>query len=231
MTHRYIAAGYIGRAARHGVLGGMLALLASAVPAAEETMPVQAIWKPQEISFYFQSFTAFYSCTGLEGKLEQILEGLGVRAKVRVRSADCGTRVARMPRVIIEAASPVVATPEALAEQEKSKSTRELAARVKGDRAEYAEAAEQFPAQWRRVSLSRGEFGLEPGDCELIDELRRKVLPKLAVRIVQDDVHCSPNQLTLGQPRLEVEALVEMPKPDDAAKQDEAAEKDDAAGA
>ena len=35
-----------------------------------------------------------------------------------------------------------------------------------------------------------------------------------AVRTVRNDVQCSPNQLTLGQPRLEVDALVEMPKPD-----------------
>lgn len=222
MTHRYIR--LAARHARHsvvgGVLGAILALSASAVPAAEEAPAVQAIWKPQEISFHFQSFTSFYSCTGLEGKLEQILQALGARAKVRVRSADCGSGVARMPRVVIDVASPVVATPEALAEREESKSTRELAARVKGERAEYAESTEQFPAQWRRVSLSRGELDLEPGDCELIDELRRKVLPKLAVRIVKDDVHCAPKQLTLGQPRLEVEALVEMPKPDEAAKKD-----------
>jgi hypothetical protein len=42
------------------------------------------------------------------------------------------------------------------------------------------------------------------------------VLPKLAVRTVRDDVQCSPNQLTMGQPRLEVDALVEIPKPDEA---------------
>jgi hypothetical protein len=41
-------------------------------------------------------------------------------------------------------------------------------------------------------------------------------LPKLAVRVVDDDVQCSPNQLSPGQPRLEVEALVELPKADDA---------------
>ena len=61
--------------------------------------PVQAIWKHQEIAFYFQSFTTFYSCTGLEGKLERIMRELGVHAKVRVRSVDCPSSVARMPRV------------------------------------------------------------------------------------------------------------------------------------
>ena len=58
--------------------------------------------------------------------------------------------------------------------------------------------------------MSRGAVDLEPGDCELIDELRRKVLPKLAMRVVKDNTHCTPQQLTLGQPQLEVEALVAL---------------------
>lgn len=179
--------------------------------------PVQAIWKHQEIAFYFQSFTTFYSCTGLESKLERIMRELGVHAKVKVRSADCPYSVARMPRVIMQVVSPVEATPEALAERDKTKSVRELAQRVRGKKSDHPlDSLEQFPAQWRRVSLTRGRLDLQPGDCELIDELQKKVLPKLAVRTVHDDVQCSPHQLTLGQPRLEVEALLEMPKPDEA---------------
>ena len=73
----------------------------------------------------------------------------------------------------------------------------------------------QVPAQWQRISLSRGAVDLEPGDCELIDELRRKVLPRLAIRVVKDSTHCTPQQLTLGQPQLEVEALAKVPKPDE----------------
>lgn len=187
---------------------------ASATPAGPET--VQAIWKHQEIAFYFQSFTTFYSCTGLEGKLERVMRALGVHAKVRVRSADCPSSVARMPRVVMKVASPVAATPEALAERDKNKSVRELTERVKGKgkSTNPLDSLEEFPAQWRKVSLTRGRLALEPGDCELIEELQRKVLPKLAVRITDDDLQCSPNQLTLGQPRLQVEALIEMPSPD-----------------
>lgn len=181
------------------------------------TEAVQAIWKKQEIAFYFHSFTTFYSCTGLESKLERIMRALGVHAKVRVRSADCPSSVARMPRVVMQVTSAVEATPDALAEREKNKSVRELAERVrgKGKSDDPLDSLEQFPAQWRRVALNRGRLNLEPGDCELIEELQKKVLPKLAVRIVDDDVRCSPHQLTLGQPRLEVDALLEMPKADD----------------
>ena len=194
---------------------------ASGAALGAETDEVQAIWKPQEISFHFQSFTTFYSCSGLEAKMERLLRALGARdLNVRVRSAECPTTVARMPRVVVEIISPVEATPEAIADRDKNKSTRELAARVQGKRAEAIEIAEQFPATWKRVSLSRGEMNLQPGDCELIEELKRKVLPKLAVRVVEDNVACSPNQVSLGQPQLIVEALVAAPKPDDAGKQE-----------
>jgi hypothetical protein len=206
------------------LVGMPLALAQEAAPPPETAAPpvapagpdtVQAIWKHQEIEFYFQSFTTFYSCTGLEGRLERVMRALGVHAKVRVRSADCPSSVARMPRVVMKVASPVEATPEAYAERDKNKSVRELTERVKGGKSTHPlDSLEEFPAQWRKVSLTRGRLALEPGDCELIEELQRKVLPKLAVRVTKDDLLCSPNQLTLGQPRLEVEALVEVPKPD-----------------
>ena len=80
---------------------------------------------------------------------------------------------------------------------------------------EDAEALAEFPAHWKRISLSRGDLDLEPGDCELIDQLRRKVLPRLAVRAVKDDTQCSPHQLSPGQPKLQVDALVALPKPDE----------------
>jgi hypothetical protein len=195
-----------------GVAEGQAAVPEAQVASAD---PVQSIWKHQEIAFYFQSFTTFYSCTSLESKLERIMRELGVHARVKVRSADCPSSVARMPRVVMQVISPVEATPAALADRDKNKSVRELAQRVRGKKSDHPlDSLEEFPAQWRLVSLTRGRLDLQPGDCELIDELQKKVLPKLAIRIVRDDVQCTPNQLTMGQPRLEVEALIETPKPD-----------------
>jgi hypothetical protein len=178
---------------------------------------VQAIWKQQQINFYFTSFTTFYACSSLENRIESLLKALGARAKVSVRSPDCHSpgRFAAMPHVVIDVSSPVEATPAAIAERDKNKSTRELAARVQGKSPEEIEGLDQFAAQWKRLSLSRGKLGLEPGDCELIDELRRKVLPKLSVRLVDSNTQCTPHQISMSQPRLEVEALVALPKPDD----------------
>ena len=177
---------------------------------------VSAVTQTQEIDFYFQSFNTFYSCHSLEDRVRQLLVALGADKNMRVRVTSCfGNEIARFPNVRIQLSSPVEATPEVLAELEKTRSTRELTARVRGE--PMVEPTAQYPAYWKPVSLSRGSFRLEPGDCELVDQLKRKVLPKLAVRIVKDELSCPPNQIPMGQPRLEVEALTRAPEPDAAA--------------
>jgi hypothetical protein len=189
-------------------------VLSAETPADEPPKEVQAIWKTQELSFYFQSFTTFYSCRSLEDRVRMILVELGADKSIKVRSTSCfGNEIARLPHLRINVTSPVEATPEALAELEKTRSTRELTARVRGER--MAEGTEQFPAYWKPVSLSRGSLRLESGDCELVDQLKRHVLPKLSIRLVKDNVSCSPNQVSMSQPRLEVEALTAMPRPDE----------------
>src|SRR4030095_16077705 len=104
----------------------------AAEPAAPE--PVLAIWKDQELAVFFQTQTTFYSCSSLEAKIEDILKVLGARAVVKVRSVDCTRGPVRMPRVLVNLHAPVLATPEELAERDKGKSTRELTARVRGEK-------------------------------------------------------------------------------------------------
>jgi hypothetical protein len=178
--------------------------------------PVQAIWKEQTLKFYFQSFTTYYSCNTLETKIKRILLAVGASPDIKLRTRGCVSHndIARAPSVQIDLISPVEATPEALAEREKTRSTRELVARVRGELKEAEEAAAPFPAQWRTVSLSRGKLYLEPGDCELVEQVKKEVLPALGVKIVEDDVRCSANQLSMTQPKLIVQALFAMPKPD-----------------
>ena len=129
---------------------------------------VSAVTQTQEIDFYFQSFNTFYSCHSLEDRVRQLLVALGADKNMRVRVTSCfGNEIARFPNVRIQLSSPVEATPEVLAELEKTRSTRELTARVRGE--PMVEPTAQYPAYWKPVSLSRGSFRLEPGDCELVD--------------------------------------------------------------
>jgi len=203
----------------------VLAILAAAVPSsgaaaqdsAPSDSPVQAIWKQQQIPFYFQSFTTFYSCDSLEAKVKRILVAVGANEDLKLRTKGCFAPhdIARLPYVEIDVVSAVEATPEALAERDKTRSTRELVARVRGESDEFARLDEQFPAQWRRVSLSRGKVLLDPNDCELLDQMKDKVFPKLGIRIVEDGVKCAVNQPTTFPPKLVVDALFRMPKPDE----------------
>jgi hypothetical protein len=198
---------------------------ADSVAVASETAApvVQAVWKLQTFDFHYQSFTTFYSCSSLSEKVRRILVELGgdEQTKVRVSGCEAGSSIALMPLVRVTMASPVEATPEALAELQKTRPVRELAARVRNDRSKnvdlnaHVDIDAQFPALWKRVSLSRGALGLSPGDCELIEQIERKVLPKLAVRVVASDMRCMPNQLSMGQPKLEVDALADLPKADE----------------
>jgi hypothetical protein len=193
--------------------------LGADAPGTNSDVPVQALWKPQELTFYYQSFTTFYSCSSLETKVKRLLVAVGADRDIKVRTRNCmsSNAINRMPYVEIKMLSPVEATPEVLAEFDKTKSTRELVARVRGDSKDAELATSQFPAQWKRVSLSRGKLNLEPGDCELIDQLKKKILPKLAIKIVEDDVECVPGRISMTQPRLVVDTLVPMPKPDEPA--------------
>jgi hypothetical protein len=134
---------------------------------------------------------------------------------VRVTGCEFGGQIARVPIARIRTAIAVEATPEALAKLDKTRPQRELVARVRNDRkAGEAGQAERidapFAAQWQRVSLSRGSLGIDAGDCELIEQLNRRVLPKLGVRVVSSKLTCSLGQQPLSVPQLEVEALVEL---------------------
>jgi hypothetical protein len=189
-------------------------------PAPEPQAPVQAFWKAQELTFYFQSFTTFYSCSSLEAKVKRVLVAVGANKEMKVRTRGCTMthEIAKMPFVEITLLSPAEATPEEMAQLDKTRSHRELVARVRGDSKQAEIAETQFPAQWKRVSLSRGKLNLEPGDCELIEQLQKKVFPKLAIRTVDDRVECVPNQVSMTQPRLVVDVLTALPTPDEAAK-------------
>ncbi len=189
----------------------------AAAETAESAEPVQAVWLEQEIDFYFQSFTTFYSCTSLEAKVRRILDAIGARdIRLRTRGCIAPHEIARLPSLRISLTSAVEATPEALAELEKTRSKRELIARARGDASQAQRDEEQFLAQWQSVSLGRGRLHLDPGDCELLEQLKKNVFPELGVRIVEDNMRCTPSQPSMAQPRLVVAALMPMPTADDA---------------
>ncbi len=189
------------------ILMTALVTTASAVEPAAEVPTVPAVNQTLQIEFHFQSFSTFYSCDALEDRVEQVLLALGNVRDIRVTTSGCPVGgVAYLPHVRISLTVPVEATPQVLADLEKTRSTRELTARVRGERP--PDIAEQFSAYWRPVSLTRGrKLRLEPGDCALLDQLKRHVFPRMGVKVVKDNLTCSARDPMRGQVRMEIEAL------------------------
>jgi hypothetical protein len=110
--------------------------------------------------------------------------------------------------------SPVLATEENVRDLTTYDARDELTARLRGEPLHSAEALPRFAAEWRTVSFARDrKLKLGAGDCDLVQQLRRQVLPKLAVNIVYE-AQCSVISRNLGPPRLTVSALVALPSAD-----------------
>lgn len=191
--------------------GVAIEIPSEAIAVQADATVVKAVWKQQDIRFFFTSRTTFYSCYALDSKITRLLVALGAHPSIKVRTSGCefGNSISRLPIVHIDVTTPFEATPDLLSELEKTRPTRELTARVRG---EPVDVDPQFPARWQAAPLSMRKVGFESGDCELMEQLQRQVLPKLAVRIVKPVKLCSRDQFAMGR-RLDValEALTAVP--------------------
>lgn len=191
------------------------AAAAQAVASAGDAAPVvNAIRVEREVDLVYMGFTSYYSCDGLRNKVRRVLVDLGMGDGLKVSARNCirmtGPEV--MPSLHIVARVPVEATPELLAQIESEAGKRELVARVKGVAPE--EATAQFAARRKRVELEADPLGdLREGDCELVEQLRDRVFPKLGVTVVEDRTQCSPRQVSLGSIHTVVEVLEPLPAP------------------
>ena len=75
---------------------------------------VEAVWKVQSLSFAYSGYATVYSCNALLDKVSEILQSLGARDTLRIRSVGC-TDMVTHGRMEITLESPVEATPENIA--------------------------------------------------------------------------------------------------------------------
>jgi len=175
---------------------------------------VEAVWKVQSLSFAYSGYATVYSCDALLAKVRGILQGLGARDTLRIRSMGC-TDMVTHGRMEITLESPVVATPENIEALTTYDSKQELVARIRNEHLASAEDVQHFPAEWKTISMTRDRsLKLGPSDCELVEQLRRDVLPHMSIRVEYDRLRCSPVFGNIGQPQLRVAALVALPNPD-----------------
>jgi hypothetical protein len=203
--------------------GGMLLPLVghsaeetTATSAPANSAPVQATWQTQEIRYSYTGFTTAYNCDAAEDRIKAILRALGAHEQTKVSATGCNlNRPSRNFFITITTATPVPVG-EATAKSQAETSREELLKRLG---VASAQLDGTFPAEWKTVELSRNRrLNLEGGDCELMEGLKDRVLPKLGVKIISSRVQCIPRQVSIQAPELTVSALVPMAKPDEPVK-------------
>jgi hypothetical protein len=175
---------------------------------------VEAVWKVQSLSFAYSGYATVYSCDALLAKVRGILQSLGARDTLRIRSMGC-TDMVTHGRMEITLESPVVATPENIEALTSYDSKQELVARIRNEHLASAEDVQRFPAAWKTISMTRDRsLKLGPSDCELVEQLRRDVLPHMSIHVEYERLRCSPVFGNIGQPQLRVAALVALSNSD-----------------
>jgi hypothetical protein len=178
---------------------------------------IRAAWKVQEIHLPYFGLTTHYSCEGLRDKVQAYLEQLGVRkdAVVSVGVCDSISGPAWHPSVNITIAHAVPANDEQAKEFANDANRAKLIARLQRKKSAQAVVTDEpFDAVMKRVTLFAKDRSntSSAGDCELLEQVRRDVLPKLDAKVIKDGVRCTPYQGSVGNPRMEVELLIPVPK-------------------
>jgi hypothetical protein len=184
------------RVTKAALLAAVVAAGVSAASAADEPgQPAQ--WTPKEFQFIYQGFTTHYSCDGLHDKVQNILKQLGAREDSKVYYLGCTASIGRPDpfpgvRAKMSVLQPVPASEAA--------SPRDPTAIV--------------PAHWQRVKLKLDVDPLsEAGDCELVEQVKQKILPLFTTRNVEFKPDCIPHQLTVGGTTLSADVLMPDRKP------------------
>ena len=174
------------------VLVAFLTLAAGQVQAElpHKTDAVEAQWEVYQVRFRYTGMSSHYTCQGMENTLKRLLRLIGARDDMRVE-ARCSSfsRVESFQRVNMAFALPV---------------PREMA----------DISAEVFPAEWRVVKVSGvSSRYLDDGDCELLEEFERQVMPLLNVQNTGRKIRCVPYRREFNRVNLRVKALIALEKP------------------
>jgi hypothetical protein len=166
-----------------------VAALAQASPQAASAPPAWAVWTPKELRFTYMGFTSYYSCDGLRDKMRVILLQLGARPDMKLRELPCAGQLGRpteFPGVTVNMNVLTAFDPT---------------------RANAKETP--VPAHWKSIMISTDRDPLrEAGDCELIEQVKSRVLPLFTTRNVEYRSTCIPNQLQIGGTQLKAEVLI-----------------------
>jgi len=182
------------RVAAAAVFSLSLAVGALAEPPAESnsaqsTPPTWAVWTPKELRFTYMGFTSHYSCDGLADKMRSIVLQLDARPDLKIRAMPCSGALGRPTEFPGVTVNMNVLTP--------------------WDAASANATVTPVPAHWKLVELSTDRDPLrEAGDCELIEQVKTRVLPLFTTRNIDYRSTCVPHQLQIGGTVLKAEVLI-----------------------
>lgn len=125
--------------------------------------------------------------------------------------ADWRTEPLQDLGVRVQLSMPAEMTPAVITELKADRKRRELITRVTGDPLPLFDDPIAFAAQRQVVTLSHETTGIEPADCELLDQMAATVFRTLGVRVLRRHYTCDRNWVSRIYPALDVEALVPVP--------------------
>ena len=172
----------------YATLVALIATVAGASLAhADDAQP--AVWTQKEVSFTYYGFTTKYTCDGLRDKVRGLLLKLGARKDdLKVQRTGCSSASGHpdpFPGVRIKAS---VLQPA------------------------NADAEKPVQAQWQSLTFNASPAAtLDRGDCELVEQLKQKVLPIFATRNVEIIPSCIPHQLPTAGTILKLDVLMAPP--------------------
>jgi hypothetical protein len=148
-----------------------------------------AVWTPKEVQFTYMGFTTLYSCDGLKDDIRDMLLQLGARKDdLKVYEVPCSgdpDRPNPFPGVKIKMS---VLTPAPSTD---------------------SDVSHMVQAQWKTVKLPSRETGINAaGQCELLEQFKKTVLPLFTTRNVNLVADCVPHQLSPLGTKLQADVLV-----------------------
>jgi len=162
---------------------------AQADPSGGATVP--AVWKSQKIDFHYFGRTSRYSCDGMSDKVRTLLMQMGARRDMKLLSYGC--EIGRIslrginPGLSIEFSTPVPAA---------------------ADKTPAGADSVLIDARYESFTFHQDVFrNLDIGDCELVEEFVRQVLPKFTTRGIEKNISCVPYQLQTGSYDVKGEVL------------------------
>lgn len=183
------------------ILAAVLAAIVAAIPAgpaafAADDAPLAAVWKQQSVDFLYFGRTSRYTCDGIRDKLRAILGALGARRDIHALAVGCA-EAGDSPRELLHEMSPTVHLVFS-------------AAALPDASARMAQPGDLAPvtARYQPFTITTDAFrNMQLGDCELVEEFVRQVLPKLVTRNVEKNITCVPYQLSGSQYTVSGEVL------------------------